>query len=297
MSSFDLNAYQDVWRKRLEETLGALLDEAGHENGCPKQLADAMRYSVLGEGKRLRPFICLGALRSVGGEEEKGLHAACALEFVHAYSLVHDDLPAMDDDDYRRGRLTCHRAFGEAMGILTGDALLTQAFRILVQGVPANRAAEAVELLARAAGSSGMVGGQVDDVQEMDHVPSRDEVERIHERKTGRLIEAAARLGGLVGDADELRMEALGRYGQRLGLAFQIADDLLAFAGDEKALGRPTRSDQDRKRRTHPLAVGVEASRRRATALVEEALSALQPLGSMADVLSAIGGLVRIRIS
>jgi len=267
-----LAATLEGWRSQIDSRLSAWLDELAARPGCPPRLAEAMRYSLLGEGKRLRPLLCLAAVRALGRSEAEGLGAACALEFVHAYSLIHDDLPAMDDDDFRRGRPTVHRAFGEALAILAGDALLTHAFQVLARSLPDRGvAAEAVELLAEAAGVAGMVGGQVDDVEPIRSPPSVEQVESVHLRKTGRMFEAALGLGALLAQANPAASAALSSGGRALGLAFQVADDLLAHAGDQRTLKRPTGSDAQRDRRTHPRAAGAEASRLRALELLEQA--------------------------
>jgi geranylgeranyl diphosphate synthase type II len=261
--------------------------------GCPHSLAEAMGYALLGPGKRLRPLLTLAAVRACGGEGGAGLDAGCAVEFVHAYSLIHDDLPAMDDDDLRRGRPTCHRKFGEALAILAGDALLTHAFEVLVEGLPADRAAEGCGLLARAAGASGMVGGQVDDVAaDVGEPVALTQVEAIHLRKTARLMQVALELGALCTGVPDAARQCLIRYGRALGLAFQVADDVLAAAGDAAALGRNTGSDEVNQRRTVPRAVGLAAARQRASELLTEAGDAARALGPGADVLHGLVELV-----
>jgi geranylgeranyl diphosphate synthase type II len=295
MTPFDIDGYRNRWQPEIDAALEKTLDELASEPGCPDELCRTMKYAVMGGGKRLRPLLCLAAAGACGAEEKSALMAGCAVEFVHSYSLVHDDLPAMDDDDFRRGQPSCHKAFGEAMAILAGDALLTHAFQILALGVPPHVSAQAVALLAAAAGPVGMVGGQVDDVGNAP-VGSASDVEFIHERKTAALMTAAVKLGGLVAQAPRQQMEALGSFGQKLGLAFQIADDLLALEGDEERLGRPAGSDQIQERRTHPLLAGPEASRQRAQELVQQAVALLKPFGDAAAVLSGIAALVEMRI-
>ncbi len=289
--------FRNTWVERIDERLRGWLDELAARPGCPPRLAAAMRYALLSPGKRLRPLLCLAAARCAGGREQLGLDVAAAVELVHAYSLIHDDLPAMDDDDLRRGRPTCHRRFGEALAILAGDALLTHAFELLVAGLEPERAGAGVVLLARAAGAAGMVGGQVDDVEPDDgrSAPDVERVESIHRRKTARLIQAAVGLGGLVAGADRAGQQALEAYGDALGLAFQVADDLLAATGDAAALGRPTGGDAAHDRRTYPRAVGVAAARERAGALADQAVAALAPFGRGGDVLVGLVGLVSDR--
>jgi geranylgeranyl diphosphate synthase, type II len=295
MTRFDIDGYRNQWQPEIDSALEGILDALTREPGCPAELARAMKYAVLGGGKRLRPLLCLGAARACGIREKPALMAGCAVELVHSYSLVHDDLPAMDDDDFRRGQPSCHKAFGEAVAILAGDALLTHAFQVLALGVPSRVSAQAVALLATAAGPVGMVGGQVDDVRNTP-VGSASDVEFIHVRKTAALMMAAVKLGGLAAGAPLQQMEALGSFGQTLGLAFQIADDLLALEGDEKRLGRPAGSDQIHERRTHPLVTGPETSRQRAQELVQQAIALLEPFGDAAAALSGIAVLVETRI-
>jgi geranylgeranyl diphosphate synthase type II len=295
MDSFDLDGYRTRWQPRIDEELSDILERLGREPGCPAELLNAMRHAVLHGGKRLRPLLCLAAVRAAGGEESLAIRAACALELIHAYSLVHDDLPAMDDDDFRRGQPACHRAFGEALAILAGDGLQTLAFGVLVEGVPPHLAAQAVSLASSRAGATGMVGGQADDVCEVDRPPTAEDVEFIHSRKTGAMFEMATRLGGLLAGADEQQLEALSLYGRSLGLAFQIVDDLLAWRGDQDQLGKPTSSDADRGRRTHPGIAGEAASGQRARSLVQEALAALEIFKDRADALRGIAEFVEER--
>lgn len=289
----DLETFLDSQFIRIDERLAALLDSIGAAPGCPEILAAAMGHALLGPGKRLRPLLCLAAACAVAGPEQAErpgtLDVACSLEMVHAYSLVHDDLPAMDDDDLRRGKPTCHRAFGEAVAILAGDALLTHAFAVLSGGLESALVVDGVRLLAEAAGAAGMVGGQVDDVEADAGGPvASSRVESIHQRKTAALMEAAVRLGGVCAGADQAALNGLGRYAAALGLAFQIADDILAEVGDQKRLGRISTADRDQGRRTLPRAVGLEESRRRVSGLIDEALACLVPFGDRADPLRAI---------
>ncbi len=218
--------------------------------------------------------------------------AACAVEMIHAYSLIHDDLPAMDNDDLRRGRATCHKVFGEAMAILAGDALLAAAFETLAKGVrPPEVAAKCCAILAEAAGAGQLVGGQADDIA-ADVAITLDALESMHHRKTGAMIAASLVLGALTAGAGRLKTEALAEYGRRLGLAFQIVDDLLDVRGDEKAVGKRLQKDARDGKRTFPGLIGVEASVRRAEQLVAEARAALEPLGAGANDLRALAGYV-----
>lgn len=295
MAPFNLYEYRERLKPRIDAVLAEILDDLG--GSCPQDLLAAMRHAVLGGGKRLRPILCLCAARACGGAEDAALRPACALELIHAYSLVHDDLPAMDDDAVRRGQPACHMAFGEALAILAGDALLTHAFAVLARGVPAPLAPRAVVMVSEAAGPGGMVGGQADDVRADGPARSLGQIESIHSRKTAAIFSAAVSLGGLLAGAAPEQMDALGAYGRALGMAYQVADDLLACAGDARTLGRPAGSDRAHDRQTHPVVAGVEASRRRALALVAEARAALGPLGGRADALAAIAGFVSERVS
>ena len=235
-----LETYLQAQQQRLETALDHYLPATDAD---PPALSEAMRYSVFAGGKRVRPILLLAATEAVGGDAEAVLPAACALEFVHTYSLIHDDLPAMDDDDYRRGQLTSHKVFGEAVAILAGDALLTYAFEVMAGPDLTARFTPAVLLqathcLARAAGFSGMVGGQVVDMASEGREVPLDVLEYIHRYKTGALIGAAVSIGGLLGGGSAAQLEALKRYGQAIGLAFQIADDVLDVEGDSAALGK-----------------------------------------------------------
>ncbi|MHC4177264.1 MAG: polyprenyl synthetase family protein [Planctomycetota bacterium] len=258
-------------------------------DGCPENLREAISYSLLAPGKRLRPMLVLLAAEACGGSTEAAMPAACAVEMVHAYSLVHDDLPAMDDDDLRRGQPTCHRKFGEATAILAGDALLTMAFEVLAGRIePPEVAAACCAALAEAAGPCGMVGGQVDDVDGPGTDGGLDELESIHNRKTGAVIRVSLRLGALVARADAAQLAAVGEYGRRLGLAFQITDDLLDVRSDEATTGKRVGKDADRGKLTFPGLLGVDRSARRAEQLITEACEALVPLGARAESLEAL---------
>ena len=245
----------------------------------PETLREAMRYSLFAGGKRLRPALALGACDIVSGVDTPALPAACALEMIHTYSLIHDDLPAMDNDDLRRGKPTSHRVFGEAMAILAGDGLLTMAFDVAAQSGNAAVVAE----IARAAGVEGMVGGQVIDMESEGKRLSVDELKHLHRKKTGALIRVAVRCGALLGGAGESALSALTAYGEHIGLAFQIADDVLDVTGTEEALGKPIGSDEAREKSTYPAAVGLEKARALARDSVDAAIAALTPFGSEAD--------------
>ena len=272
-------------RRRVEQALAGYLPEVADDPttapDCPPRLRQAMRYSVLGGGKRLRPILALMAAEACGASADAALPAACALEMVHTYSLIHDDLPCMDDDDLRRGRPTCHKAFDEATAVLAGDALLTLAFEVLARDVrPASAALGCILALAEGAGPSGMVGGQMADLQaEGRSDATLDALEAIHRRKTGALLRASLKMGGLVAGADGSILQALDAYGHAVGLAFQIVDDLLDVQGDEAKLGKRVNKDHGLGKWTYPGLLGLEGSRRRARDLADEAVEALEPLG------------------
>ncbi|MDO3376937.1 polyprenyl synthetase family protein [Geoalkalibacter halelectricus] len=268
----------------------------------PEKLHQAMRYSVMAGGKRIRPILVLAACRAVGGREELALPAACALEMIHTYSLIHDDLPAMDDDDFRRGRPTNHKVYGEATAILAGDALLTEAFELLCdralnREVPAETLLRVSNIIARCAGSTGMVGGQVVDMESEGKDIDFPTVEYIHTRKTGALMLASVQCGALLGGADEQAFAALTRYGSAAGLAFQVADDILNLVSDSQTLGKTAGSDAVRGKATYPALIGLEASRDRARELKDLALDAIAPLGGPAEPLRAIARFIIERSS
>jgi geranylgeranyl diphosphate synthase type II len=286
--------------QRLEECrrkIDALLDEwLPKEDELPSLLHQAMRYSVLAGGKRLRPFLVIESCRVVGGDEEKALPAACAVEVLHTYTLVHDDLPSMDNDDFRRGKPTCHKVFGEGMAVLCGDALQTLAFEWLAtklpeKGVPSDVALKCVAVLAHASGSKWLVGGQALDITEQakgysDRSPEK--VLLIHERKTSALMRACCVIGGLIGNATEAQIEALSDYGYWLGLAFQITDDISDEIGDPEKLGKSVGKDKQQKKLTYPMFFGIERSRELAAEAAERAVEALSIFGEEANLLRSL---------
>ena len=262
------------------------------------RLVAAMEHALLAPGKRLRPALVLWAANACGGTWNDAAGAAVAVEMIHAYSLVHDDLPAMDDDDLRRGRPTCHKAFDEATAILCGDALQALAFETLAREMPPSTSARGCLVLARAAGPEALVGGQADDlaaergwIPDLTTAPAAEQVawlERIHRRKTGALFLAALELGGLAANATPPQLALLATYGRAFGLAFQIADDLLDAEGDEATMGKRVGKDAGRGKLTFPTIVGLEASRARARGLVAEAEAAVAGLGAGAAPLEAL---------
>ncbi len=249
----------------------------------PETLAEAMRYCMRGGGKRLRPALVMLAAEAVGGQADDEVtgRAAASVEMLHTYSLVHDDLPAMDDDDLRRGQPSAHVRFGEAMAVLVGDALLTRAFEVLAEAGPCG-AALAAEL-ARGAGPAGMIAGQVADMELCELPAGADGLWYIHEHKTAALLRAAARMGGRCGGAGERELDALGSYGETLGLAFQVVDDVLDVTGSAEQLGKTPGKDAEARKRTSVAELGLEGARRRAGELTDRAVAALAPLGGSAD--------------
>jgi len=273
-------------RRRLEE---ALADYLQFDENCPKRLAEAMRYSLLAPAKRLRPILVLMAAEACGSPAATAMPAACAIEMIHTYSLIHDDLPAMDDDDLRRGRPSCHKAFDEALAILAGDALLAQAFEIVAREVqPPEVGARCVAVLAEAAGPTQLVAGQVEDLTDHDEEGSLELLESIHARKTGAMLCVSLRLGALCAGSTPAEEAALVEYGRRLGMAFQITDDLLDVRGDEQAMGKRVGKDAAHGKLTFPGLLGVEASARRAEALVAKACDGLKSFSSAGDRLRAL---------
>ncbi len=259
-----------------------------------------VRYSLLLGGKRLRPILTLAAAEAVGADAERALPFACAIEMIHSYSLVHDDLPAMDDDDLRRGRPTTHKAFGEGSAILAGDALLTDAFTVAIEGGRAAGLSPAVVLdivaeLARAAGSEGMVGGQALDLRAEKQPVKLRGLETIHRGKTGALLRAAVRMGARAGGARPAQLAALTEYAESIGLAFQIVDDLLDAEGSEAQTGKRVGRDADRGKATFPALLGSDGSRRRAAALLTTANAALERFGAAAEPLRAIAAHIGAR--
>jgi len=261
---------------------------------APGSLADALAYPLTAGGKRLRPVLALAAAEAVGADDASvALPAAVALEYIHTYSLVHDDLPAMDDDDLRRGRPTTHKVYGEAMAILVGDGLLTAAFEVLTSPEAmttwgASRAARLVRELARASGAAGMVGGQVIDIESEGVAIDAATLERLHRGKTGALLRAACVMGAIAGGASDAEIASLATYGERIGLAFQIVDDILDVTQTTEQLGKPQGSDAEQGKSTFVTLYGIEASRQKAQTLIDEAHQVLEPFGQRARALHAL---------
>jgi geranylgeranyl diphosphate synthase type II len=281
----------------LRELIDAELERYCHSlANCPERLKLGFRHSLFAPGKRLRPLLALHAGVACGCSIRQAMPAACAVEMVHTYSLIHDDLPAMDDDDLRRGRPTCHVAFDEATAILAGDGLLTLAFEVLARYVRPDRiAVRCCVELASAAGFAGMVGGQADDLAAENRCGTLELLENIHLRKTGALLVASLRLGALTADASDEQIDRLSTYGRKLGLAFQIIDDLLDLRGDPATLGKSIGKDSNQGKLTFPTLLGEEESRRRAENLIDDALEALWPFGRQADNLVSLAKFVLVR--
>lgn len=268
----------------------------------PTHLHEAIRYSVFAGGKRIRPILMLAACEAVGGAIKNVLPAACAVEMVHSYSLIHDDLPAMDDDDLRRGNPTNHKVYGEATAILAGDGLLTEAFILLsnkdVWGdISAEKSREATNIIAKSSGSRGMVGGQVVDMEAEQNPIDLPTLEYIHTHKTGALILAAVDVGALLGGASTEQRRALCRYGEAAGLAFQVADDILDIVADQSQLGKDVGRDQQRGKATYPALLGLAGARQHADELRERALSALDIFSVSAQPLREIANYIIDRSS
>jgi len=288
-----LDQFAQAARPRVESALADLIEQ--HAGGPPR-LNEAIRYSLLAPAKRLRPLLTLMAAEACGAPVDEALPAACAVEMIHTYSLIHDDLPAMDDDDLRRGQPTCHKVFGEALAILTGDALLTLAFEVLARHVrPAEAAVECCTVLASAAGPSALVGGQADDLAVQESSGSAELLEAIHARKTGALFIASLELGTIVAGADRPEREALRQYGRQLGLAFQITDDLLDVRGSTDSLGKQVGKDSTRGKLTFPAVWGIDESARKAEQLIDAACSSLTLFGPAAGNLEALARYVMER--
>ena len=296
MSDLSSAVLLDHCRNLRLEVEAALDRYSTYPADCPPNLGAAIRHSLLAPAKRLRPILVLLAAEACGCDRGQVLPAACAVEMIHTYSLIHDDLPAMDDDDLRRGLPTCHVKFGEATAILAGDALLAQAFEVLATGIhPPSAAARCVGELARAAGACELVGGQADDLDAETTGGDLQRLEAIHRRKTGAMFRVSLRLGGIAAGGDDRQLNALDAYGEKLGLAFQITDDLLDRNGNEAALGKRTNKDQDLGKLTFPSLLGIEESRRRAAVLVEDACKATAMFGEAAGPLVALAKYVLAR--
>ena len=292
---FDLDAYLSSHRQRINAALEAILETSGPTD----RILEAMKYSLMAGGKRIRPILCLAAAESAGGDAQNAMPAACALEMIHTYSLIHDDLPAMDNDVLRRGKPTCHIAFDEATAILTGDALLTLAFQTL-SSIEFDNTDQAVwlrviQLISHAAGYCGLIQGQMVDIASEGSRLTLTELKSMHRLKTGVLIEASLCSGALLSGLNSNQIKMLENYARNIGLAFQVADDILNIEGDPKVMGKAAGTDKLRKKATYPSLLGLQESKKFAKQLVQNALQALESFDKKAEPLRAIANYIITR--
>jgi len=290
MTLFDLSGYLAQKRRSIEAALQECLRFALSENS---RLREAMAYSLMAGAKRMRPILCIAADESVGGSQDDVMAGACAIEMIHTYSLIHDDLPAMDDDALRRGKPTCHMAFDEASAILAGDALLTLAFEVLAsdrffRSHHPKRTLEAVRILSHAAGLAGMIQGQMEDIAAEGAFLTFDQLRHLHNLKTGALIEASAEIGATLGGGSSRQVRLLKNYAKDLGLAFQVIDDVLNVEGDPAVMGKAAGTDQIKKKNTYPALMGVSESKNFAKKCIESALHSLSDFDNKTNSLRAI---------
>ena len=295
----DIHRYLQEKKEKVDSALERYLSK---KEKFTLNLHKAIQHSLFAGGKRIRPILSIASFEAVGGKGERILPFACALEMIHTYSLIHDDLPAIDNDDYRRGKPTCHKVFGEAIAILAGDGLLTEAFKLMTDQPAKDHLSsdgglvlDLINEVAQAAGVLGMVGGQVVDIESEGKAADLPTVQYIHTHKTGAMILASVRVGAKLGGAKEEILKALTRYGENLGLAFQIVDDILNVEGEADLMGKKTGSDLSKGKATYPSVLGVEESKRRAKELVHLAVDALKPLGPEANPLREIARFVVAR--
>ncbi|MFZ2088281.1 MAG: polyprenyl synthetase family protein [Desulfobaccales bacterium] len=293
----DLKAYLKERQDLVNRTLAVYLPQV---RGPAFRVTEAMHYSLFAGGKRLRPILCLAGAEAVGGNIPEAMPVACALEMIHTYSLIHDDLPAMDDDDLRRGQPTCHKKYDEATAILAGDGLLTEAFRIVAEAVtkfPEKPKAllEVIHLIAQAAGYQGMVGGQMLDLMAEGRKITHKELETIHRMKTGALLTAAVRSGGLVGGGNRQEVTLLTNFGEKFGLAFQITDDILDVEGDAAEMGKAAGADAKRQKATYPALLGADQAKAFAQKIVDAAVADIEPLGERAAPLRELARYLLVR--
>jgi len=288
-ANFDLKAYLLDKRRIID---GALENYFPKADGLTADLIDAMRYSLFAGGKRLRPILCMAGAEMVGGEGRNTLPVACALEMIHTYSLIHDDLPLMDDDDLRRGKPTNHKVFGDAIALLAGDGLLTEAFSLMASPhageIPPDRLLEAIRMISVAAGHGGMVGGQVVDMHWEGKEADLETVKFLHTHKTGALITASVTSGAVVGGAGESQVQSVLSYGKKIGLAFQISDDILDVEGDSETMGKTAGADEEKGKSTYPSVLGMDESKKIQSDLVQEAVQELKAFGEKAEPLRQI---------
>lgn len=287
MNSFDLKSYLSSNREQINEALDSILANTS------SKIVKAMKYSLMAGGKRIRPVLCVASAETVGGQSQDVIRAACALEMIHTYSLIHDDLPAMDNDEIRRGQPTCHVAFDEVTAILAGDALLTLAFEVLssMEFIQENHVLNwmnVIHTLSTAAGYKGMIEGQMQDMAGEGHLLCLEDLENMHALKTGALIEASVTVGAILGKGSLDQIQHLKTYAKNIGLAFQVTDDLLDVEGDPNVMGKDVGSDQARSKSTYPALLGIEQSKKFAKKLVNDALKALDYFDNKAHPLRAI---------
>lgn len=282
----DFEQYLQVKKQLVEDRMIGYLNSLN----APATLKNSMLYSISAGGKRLRPILALAVMESFQKDPELVLDAACAIEFVHTYSLIHDDLPSMDNDDYRRGKLTSHKVFGEAQAILAGDALLTESFSLITDNVflNADQKVRLLSVLSRAAGAEGMVGGQVEDLEGENRELSLKELESIHEKKTGKMLECSVLTGGIAADATEGELLALQLYARHIGIAFQIQDDILDITGNQDELGKPIGSDEANLKTTYPKLLGLDGAQKEMEKHIQISLEHLGKINRNTGILASI---------
>ncbi|WP_343343474.1 polyprenyl synthetase family protein [Terrisporobacter petrolearius] len=285
--------FKDVLKEKVNYIETLLNEYMPKEEGYQQTVIQAMNYSLKAGGKRLRPILTLESCKIVGGKEEDAIPFAVAIEMIHTYSLIHDDLPALDNDDLRRGKPTNHKVFGEAMATLAGDALLNYAFEVMlsssVDKKDSNKYLRAINEVAKHAGIYGMIGGQVVDVESENKIIDKDKLDFIHLNKTAAMIIGCMRAGAIIGGASEEELEKVTKYGKNIGLSFQIVDDILDITGEEAKLGKPIGSDIENHKSTYPSLLGLEKSRQIARQLIEEGKSSIDGLSSEIDFLNQLG--------
>lgn len=294
MGSFDIHLYLKKNKDLIDKTLDQILPAC---DDFPPQLHQAMRYCLFTGGKRLRPILSLAAAEAVGGNADSIAREACALEMIHTYTLIHDDLPAMDDADYRRSSLSTHKVFGEAVAILAGDALLTEAFNVLANGLkngthPPEKIAKIIQVVSDACGSKGLIGGQVVDIASEGKIIEKELLEYIHKHKTGKLITASVILGAILGEGKQEEIGYLREYSEAIGLAFQITDDILDILGSTSELGKKTGSDSEKGKATYPGIMGMNEAKKTQKTLFQQAINALQSFDEKAEPLREIAKII-----
>ena len=285
--------FKDVLKKKIDYIETLLNEYMPKEEGYQQTIMKAMNYSLKAGGKRLRPILTLESCKIVGGKEEDAIPFAMAIEMIHTYSLIHDDLPALDNDDLRRGKPTNHKVFGDGMATLAGDALLNYAFEVMLSSSidkkDSNKYLKAINEIAKHAGIYGMIGGQVVDVESENKIINKDKLDFIHLNKTAAMIVGCMRAGAIIGGATEDELDRVTKYGKNIGLSFQIVDDILDITGDEEKLGKPIGSDIENHKSTYPSLLGLEKSREIARQLIEEGKSSIDGLSSEIDFLNQLG--------